>query len=166
MKTGKGKLIRAFILLFVLFVIVRRLLFHRDVLQKLYAISLLKPILFIFYLMRFFPPGKEAFDGILCKFGNSIFRLQNAFNIQKSSSRLKGISEIVQVFYGMTPVLTNGGELEIRTSLGAKFPKFKREMHIPRNTNSVHFSTYTFYCFLIAVSAVFQNSRFFNIITQ
>ena len=97
---------------------------------------------------------------------NSIFRLQNAFNIQKSSSRLKGISEIVQVFYGMTPVLTNGGgELEIRTSLGAKFPKFKREMHIPRNTNSVHFSTYTFYCFLIAVSAVFQNSRFFNIIT-
>ena len=41
---------------------------------------------------------------------NSIFKLQNAFNIQKSSSRLKGISKIMQVFYGMTPVLTNGGE--------------------------------------------------------
>ena len=100
---------------------------------------------------------------------NSIFKLQNAFNIQKSLSRLKGISKIMQVFYGMTPVLTNGGEgggLEIITSLGSEFPKFKRERHISLNTNSIHFSTCTFYCFLIAVSAVFQNSRFFDMITQ
>ena len=80
------------------------LLFHRDVLQKLYAISLLKSNPFTFYSIRFLSQGKVvSFNEILCKFGNIVFSLQNAFNIQKSSSRRKGISKIMQVFHRMTP---------------------------------------------------------------
>ena len=143
------------------------LLFHRDVLQKLKAISLLKSNPFTFYSIRFLSQGKVVFfNEILCKFGNIVFSLQNAFNIQKSSSRRKGISKIMQVFHRMTPPpLANGGPGN-KTSLGAKLQKFKGGgNYISLHTDSIHFSAYTSYCFLIVVGAVFQNSHFFDIIT-